>query len=248
MLCHQKPGAWVTKGGSPCRQVVREDPTVIGCVHHSGDPERVKKMQQKGGLVSQHAIRVKKGAIADSEPDLVLGTVEQIDGEIIKALEQLRRGKLGERKAELLVTTLQKLRTARLEAEGAAPRPAPQVVLGWATPRERFCDRCSCPACTKNRTAHQRMLEWNPHLEGDGISLAAGSPRIRPRSCPARMCNQHEVMPRDADWRPPSQRTVTLLCEHCDEQLDVGEHDTDIQITLGAVDETPEEASARWRR
>jgi hypothetical protein len=145
MLCHQKPGAWRNKAGEPCRQGVSNDPAIIGCIHHRGDPETVKRMQQKGGYMFAAALRAKRGALPDSTPELALGTVAEIDQEIKSALEHLRRGRLGERKAEVLIGSLHKLRALRIEDAAPAPKPPMQVSIGWGRPP--YCERCTCPPC-----------------------------------------------------------------------------------------------------
>lgn len=102
-------------------------------------------MQMTGGLATAVAMKVKKGALPEDTPELTLGTVEAIDLEMQKALEQLRRGQLGERKAEILLAALQKLRVSRVEERASAPKPPMQVSIGWARPP--YCERCTCPQC-----------------------------------------------------------------------------------------------------
>jgi hypothetical protein len=144
MKCGEKPGGWRTKAGELCQQTVSSDPNIAGCPYHAGDPARVKQFQQRGGLTTAIAWKTKKGALPEDTPALALGTVEEIDQEIQKALEQLRRGQFGERKAEVLIAALQKLRASRVEERALAPKAPVTVSYGW---KLQYCESCTCRNC-----------------------------------------------------------------------------------------------------
>jgi len=126
--------------GTPCLQPIPKN--APACVWHSRTPEerRVFAARGAGASLLKAGMATRDVLPPDTTP-LAVDSVAAIDQQIVEELQRVRTGKLSERRGQIVVDTLLKLRTTKAEE---APKGGVNVSIGtyrWSLPLAH------CPEC-----------------------------------------------------------------------------------------------------